>query len=86
MNTNPPRNGEFGQRPVPPSLRTPKTAKEALRPEAGTPPPPAVVRRSRRSRSQFVVFMNFVMSAVILLVLGTGGTLGPAGSTRHSFR
>jgi UPF0755 protein len=43
----------------------PKTASEALRPQAGTPPP----HRSRRSRSQFVVFMNFVMSTIVLVAL-----------------
>lgn len=42
-----------------------KTASEALRPQAGTPPP----RRSKRSRSQFVVFLNFVMSAVVLVAI-----------------
>lgn len=43
----------------------PKTASEALRPQAGTPPP----TRSRRSRSQVVVFLNFMMSAVVLLAI-----------------
>lgn len=46
----------------------PKSASEALRPEAGTPPP----RRSRQSRNQFVVFLNFMMSAVVLVVVGGG--------------
>ena len=41
----------------------PKTASEALRPQAGTPPPV----RSRRSKSQVVVFLNFLMSTVVLL-------------------
>lgn len=44
----------------------PKTANEALRPQAGTPPP----NRSKRSRSQVVVFLNFLMSAVVLLAIG----------------
>lgn len=44
----------------------PKTASEALRPQAGTPPP----SRSKRSRSQVVVFLNFLMSAVVLLAIG----------------
>lgn len=43
-----------------------KSAREALRPEAGTPPPP---QRSRQSRNQFVVFLNFVVSSVVLLVV-----------------
>jgi len=51
-----------------PRLIVPKTASEALRPEAGTPPP----RRSRRSRSQFVVFLNFVLSSIVLLTLAAG--------------
>ena len=46
----------------------PKTANEALKPRKGTPPP----KRSRQSRNQFVVFMNFLMSAVIFLVLVAG--------------
>jgi UPF0755 protein len=68
MNTDPARNGEFGRRPLPPQPIVPKTASEALRPETGTPPP----RRSRASRSQIVVFMNFIVSSVILLVLAAG--------------
>ena len=70
MNTTPDNQGEFGQRPVPPSSPIiPKTASEALRPEAGTPPPS---KRSRASRSQIVVFMNFFVSVVILAVLAVG--------------
>ncbi|WP_457151716.1 endolytic transglycosylase MltG [Mesorhizobium sp. P5_C1] len=49
----------------------PKTASEALRPEAGTPPP----KRSRASRSQVVVFMNFVISVVMLMVLAAGAAV-----------
>jgi UPF0755 protein len=60
MTTNSADQGGYAdadpQRPI-----VPKTANEALRPQAGTPPP----RRSRRSRSQFVVFMNFVMSCMM---------------------
>lgn len=51
------------QRPL-----VPKTASEALRPQAGTPPP----RRSRQSRNQFVVFMNFMMSLVVFVVVAGG--------------
>ena len=43
----------------------PKSANDALRPQPGTPPPV----RSRRSRSQFVVFLNFVMSTIVLVAL-----------------
>ncbi|RUY31492.1 4-amino-4-deoxychorismate lyase, partial [Mesorhizobium sp. M7A.F.Ca.CA.001.09.2.1] len=68
MNTNPAGNGEFGQRSATSGPIVPKTASEALRPEAGTPPP----KRSRASRSQVVVFMNFVISSVMLVVLAAG--------------
>lgn len=68
MNTTPDNNGEFGQRPVPPGPIIPKTASEALRPETGTPPP----KRSRASRSQIVVFMNFIVSVVMLAVIAAG--------------
>ena len=68
MNTNPAGNGEFGQRPANTGPIMPKTASEALRPEAGTPPP----KRSRASRSQVVVFMNFVITSVMLMVLAAG--------------
>ncbi len=70
MNTNPAGNGEFGQRPASGPIM-PKTASEALRPEAGTPPP----KRSRASRSQVVVFMNFVISVVMLMVLAAGAAV-----------
>jgi UPF0755 protein len=71
MSTNPADNGELGQRSAPPRPIVPKTASEALRPEIGTPPP----KRSRASRSQFVVFMNFVISLVMLMVLAAGFAL-----------
>jgi len=45
----------------------PKSASEALRPEPGTPPPR---KRSRHARSQIVVFMNFMLSLIVLLLLG----------------
>ncbi len=68
MTDTPPTGGEFGRRAAPPNLIVPKSAAEALRPEQGVPPP----RRSRQSRNQFVVFLNFMMSAVVLLVLAGG--------------
>ena len=71
MNTNPVGNGEFAQRPATAGPIVPKTASEALRPEAGTPPP----KRSRASRSQVVVFMNFVITSVMLMVLAAGVAL-----------
>lgn len=69
MNT--PGMGEGAPRAAPSSPIVPKTAQEALRPETGTPPP----RRSRASRSQIIVFMNFVVSSVMLLIVGAGAAL-----------
>jgi UPF0755 protein len=74
MNTTPPNNGEFGQRAAPPRLIVPKSANEALRPEAGTPPP----RRSRQSRNQIVVFLNFIVTALVFGVVA-GGVLAYYG-------
>lgn len=68
MTDTPPTPADFGRRPAPPTPIVPKTAAEALRPEQGVPPP----RRSRQSRNQFVIFLNFLMSAVVLLVLAGG--------------
>jgi UPF0755 protein len=72
MSTTPTNNeefeGEFGRQSAPSAPIVPKTANEALRPETGTPPP----KRSRASRSQVVVFMNFVVSLVMLAVLAAG--------------
>jgi len=64
-------NNATPDRPAPQRVIVPKTASEALRPEAGTPPP-GRARRSRRSRSQIIVFMNFVLSTIVLLTLGAG--------------
>jgi UPF0755 protein len=69
--TNSPAPGQPGSvpsRPEPPRLIVPKSASEALRPEAGTPPPS---RRSRQSRNQFVVFLNFLFSAIVLVTLAS---------------
>ena len=89
MNTNPTNRGEFGRRDLPPQMIVPKTASEALRPEIGTPPP----KRSRASRNQIIVFMNFMVSLVVLAVAVAGvgiyvGKLefdaaGPAGTTTN---
>lgn len=46
-----------------------KSASQTLRPEPGTPPPR---KRSRQARSQIVVFMNFMLSLVVLAMLGAG--------------
>lgn len=59
---------EFGRRRDGAKPIVPKTANEALRPELGTPPP----RRSRAARSQLVIFLNFLMSAIFLVTIGAG--------------
>ena len=74
MNTTPPSQGEFGQRAMPPKVIVPRSATEALRPEAGTPPP----RRSRQSRNQLVVFLNFLISSLFFVVIA-GGVLAYFG-------
>lgn len=65
MTSNSPEQGGAPGQPNASKPIVPKTASEALRPQAGTPPP----TRSKRSRSQFVVFMNFVMSSIVLVAL-----------------
>ena len=72
MNTNTGDGGDQGRRQAAQGPIVPKTAAEALRPEAGTPPPS---KRSRASRSQVVVFLNFFLSVVILVVLASGALL-----------
>jgi UPF0755 protein len=52
----------------------PQSASEALRPEPGTPPP-APKRRSRRARSQIVVFANFMLSLVVLVVIAAAAVM-----------
>jgi UPF0755 protein len=74
MNTTPANQGDFGQRATPPNPIVPKSASEALRPETGTPPP-AKAKRSKQSRNQFVVFLNFLMSAIMLVTLAAGVTV-----------
>lgn len=58
----------YGRQPDEERGRTFKPASQTLRPEAGTPPP----KRSRRARSQFVVFFNFVFSSIVFLVVLAG--------------
>jgi UPF0755 protein len=48
---------------------SPKSPAEALQPEAVPPPPP----RSRAARHPVVVFLNFVLTAVIIGVIAIGG-------------
>jgi UPF0755 protein len=65
----------------------PKSASEALRPAPGPMPP----KRSRRARSQVVIFMNFLMSAIVLVTIGAGLSVwygksifeGPGPSTEN---
>lgn len=45
----------------------PTSASGALRPEPGAPPPR---KRSRQAKSQIVVFMNFMLSLLVLVLLG----------------
>jgi UPF0755 protein len=59
-------------RPEQPRVFVPKSASEALRPEAGTPPP---ARRSRRSKSRFIVFANFVFSTIVIATLAAAGAV-----------
>jgi UPF0755 protein len=68
MSIEPTGSGEFGRRTVQSQPIVPRTASEALRPEVGTPPP----KRSRASRSQLVVFMNFIVTSAVLLVILAG--------------
>jgi UPF0755 protein len=71
MSINTPGSGEGAPRAAPANPIVPKTAQEALRPEIGTPPP----KRSRASRNQIVVFMNFMISLVMLVILAGGAAL-----------
>ena len=73
--TNDNQTGGFGhrdngdvQRPI-----VPKSATEVLRPQPGVPRPKK--QRSKVARSQFVIFMNFVMSLLVFVVLGAGMAL-----------
>jgi UPF0755 protein len=49
----------------------PKSPTEALQPEAVPPPPP----RSRAVRHPLVVFLNFLLTLVVVGVIGTGGAI-----------
>lgn len=52
----------------------PVSAKEALRPTP-VPAPPPKLRKSRGSRSQVVVFLNFVMTVLVFLTIALGGAI-----------
>ncbi|WP_234781921.1 endolytic transglycosylase MltG [Sinorhizobium saheli] len=49
----------------------PKSANEALRPEKVPEPP----KRSRKARSQVVIFLNFVMTVVVFVALAAAGAV-----------
>ncbi|WP_026187389.1 endolytic transglycosylase MltG [Ensifer sp. BR816] len=49
----------------------PKSASEALRPERLPEPP----RRSRKARSQVVIFLNFLMTVVVFVALAAAGAV-----------
>jgi UPF0755 protein len=49
----------------------PKSASEALRPEKVPQPP----KRSRKAKSQVVIFLNFVMTVVVCLTIAAAGTV-----------
>ncbi|MBP2235032.1 UPF0755 protein [Sinorhizobium kostiense] len=49
----------------------PKSANEALRPEKVPQPP----KRSRKARSQVVIFLNFMMSIVVFVALAAAGAV-----------
>ncbi|HEV7320801.1 MAG TPA: endolytic transglycosylase MltG [Ensifer sp.] len=49
----------------------PKSANEALRPEKVPQPP----KRSRKARSQVVIFLNFVMTVIVFAALAAAGTV-----------
>ena len=62
MNTNPARQRRIrSRRHAAAADRAEDGERGACVPEAGTPPP----QRSRASRSQFVVFMNFLMTSLM---------------------
>lgn len=63
-----------GRRPI-----VPKSAKEALRPERVPPP----VQRSRKAKSQVIVFLNFLMT---LVVLGCAAAIGIYYYVMSSYR
>ena len=49
----------------------PQSARQALKPQEAPQPP----KRSERARSQFVVFLNFMMSLVVFLVIAAAGAV-----------
>jgi UPF0755 protein len=70
MNSTPDQTA-FGARNEAPKPIVPKSASEALRPTPG-PQPPVRSKRSRRARSQTIVFLNFLMSVVVFVTIAAG--------------
>lgn len=58
-------SGSTGRRPDGPQTIVPRSANDVLRPEIGTPPP----KRSRGSRNQFVVFLNFLVTTIFFVAI-----------------
>ena len=56
----------------------PKSANEALRPERVPQPP----RRSRKARSQLVIFLNFVMTAIVFITTYLAPDFGWQNATK----
>ncbi len=73
MNSTPDQSA-FGTRTEAPKPIVPKSASEALRPTPG-PTPPERKKRSRRARSQTIVFLNFLMSAIVFVTIAAGAVL-----------
>jgi UPF0755 protein len=73
MNSTPDQSA-FGARNEAPKPIVPKSASEALRPAPG-PKPPERKKASRRARSQTIVFLNFLMSAIVLMTIAAGVAL-----------
>ncbi len=73
MNSTPDQSA-FGARSEAPKPIVPKSASEALRPTPG-PTPPERRKHSNRARSQTVVFLNFLMSAIVFVTIIAGVVL-----------
>lgn len=81
-----PEPAPLTSRPVPPAVPHPApqpsqgpiiipvSAKEALRPTP-VPAPPPKLKKSRGSRSQVVVFLNFLMTVLVFLTVALGGAI-----------
>lgn len=66
------KNGKSAQQNGSSRPIIPVSAKEALKPERVQPPQSG---RSRKSRSQLVIFLNFVMTMIVFLTIAVGGVV-----------